>query len=411
MSAVISSISQIDFSGKKLLVACSGGADSIALLCALMDVKLKPVVLHVNYGLRGGESDGDEAFVRSFCKKNHLEILVVSCPKSLLIGEGKNLQNEARNFRRKIFEKWTQLSESHFVLLGHHSDDQVETFFLNYYRGSGLWGLSSMESIENQIVRPFLNLYKEDLLHYLHSKNQLFRQDSSNLKNDYLRNLFRNKLIPHLEMSVPELKTSILQIQHEMRKEKARHFEVLNDFIKTNNIVSQITWKEWDLLGDDLQFAFAKKMNWSVSVFNRINELKSLKQGKSIDDSEIFSTKNGFAWSKKSPYNINWEFKFELIEKLDKIEDKYSVILSDEMLDRIQIKTANKDQYIQKKGFKANVFKLLKENGIPVYWREDYPVVFLDEVLIWVPGISIAEDFQVKTTKSVYKLTWKIKKS
>lgn len=408
MSTVISSLNQFDFSGKKLLVGCSGGADSIALVCALIDIEIIPVILHVNYGLRGEESDADELFVRSFCEHNQLEILVVSCPKELLIGDGKNLQNEARNFRRSIFNKWTQLSENHLVLLGHHSDDQVETFFLNYFRGSGLWGLSGMESFDNQIVRPFLGLKKLELLKYLSSKNQSYRQDSSNLKNDYLRNLFRNKLIPKLEESVPCLRDSILMIQAEMRKEIKHQQEVLEDFILKNSIYSDISWKVWDSLSQDLQFAFAKKMNWRMTVFNRINELRSLGQGKVLDDSEVFSTKNGFAWSKNSPYKNNWEFKFELIEKLDSSSSAFSLIFSDEMIDRIQIKTATKDLYINK-GFKANVFKLLKEKGIPNYWREDYPVVFIDEVLVWVPGISVSKDFVLEKAKAYYKLTWKIK--
>lgn len=409
MSIVISALNQFDFTNKKLLVACSGGADSIALLSALIELNFKPKVLHVNYGLRGKESEGDEQFVREFCQKFELECEVEYCPIELLKGEGKNLQNEARKFRRRLFQDWTKKSENHLVLLGHHADDQVETFFLNYFRGSGLWGLAGMEFENNQLVRPFLNLVKSDLLDYLSSKNQTYRQDSSNLKNDYLRNLFRNELIPSIEHSIPELKRSILILQDEFRKEKQIQLETIKDFIEIKKCSAQISWDNWDELSYDLKFAFAKKMNWKLSVFNRIDELRDLNQGKSIDDSEFFSTKNGFAWTKTAPYKNNWEFKFEVIEKLGLEANKFQLRISKEEIDLVSFKTAEKGMFFQKKGFKTEVFKLLKDNGVPVYWRDQYPIVCLNDEVIWIPGIVVSSNFNRNDSEKNYVLTWKNK--
>lgn len=409
MSTVISTLSDFDFPSKELLVACSGGTDSMALLCGLIELNLKPKVLHVNYGLRGKESEGDEQFVREFCQKFELESVVEYCPIELLKGEGKNLQNEARKFRRKLFEEWTKISENHLVLLGHHADDQVETFFLNFFRGSGLWGLAGMDFENNQIVRPFLNLSKSDLLNYLKSQNQNFRQDSSNLKNDYLRNLFRNKLIPNIERSIPELKKSVLILQDKFREEKQSQLEIITDFIEEKKCFSQISWADWDELSKDLKFAFSKKMNWKLSVFNRIDELRNLSQGKSIDETEFFSTKIGFAWTKNAPYKNDWEFKFKLIEKLGLNPDKYQISISKEDIDLVQIKTAKKGMFFQKKGFKTGVFKLLKDNGVPVYWRDQYPVVCLNDEVIWIPGIEVSTEFSKIDLEKQYILNWKNK--
>lgn len=89
MSVVILALKKLDFSSMKLLVACSGGADSVALLNALIELNYKPKVLHVNYGLRGKESEGDEIFVREFCQKFELDCVVEHCPIELLKGGGK----------------------------------------------------------------------------------------------------------------------------------------------------------------------------------------------------------------------------------------------------------------------------------------------------------------------------------
>ncbi len=406
---MISALSDFDFSSKELLVACSGGADSIALLNALLELNHKPKVLHVNYGLRGSESEGDEQFVREFCENHNLCCFVEKCPIDLLKGEGKNLQNEARKFRRMLFEDWTKKSENHIVLLGHHADDQVETFFLNYFRGSGLWGLAGMELKNNQLVRPFLNLNKSELLDYLKQKGQAFRQDSSNFKNDYLRNLFRNKLLLELEKSIPSLKNSVLFLQEKFREEKQHHLEIISDFIQVKKCNSQISWEDWDELPNDLKFAFAKKMNWKLSVFNRIDELRNLSQGKTIDESEFFRTKNGFAWTKTAPYKNEWEFKFELIEKLDLNTDKYEISISKEDVDSFSFTTAKKGMFFQKKGFKTEVFKLLKDNGVPVYWRDQYPVVSLNDEVIWIPGIGVSSLLSKIDSEKQYILRWKNK--
>lgn len=409
MSIVVSVLKEFDFKNKKLLVACSGGADSIALLNALIELNYKPDVLHVNYGLRGSESEGDEQFVREFCENHNLSCFVEKCPIELLKGEGKNLQNEAREFRRKLFQGWIRKSENHVVLLGHHADDQVETFFLNYFRGSGIWGLAGMELNNNQLIRPFLNLSKSDLLDYLKSKDQTFRQDSSNFKNDYLRNLFRNKLLPELEMAIPDLKKSIIYLQEKFRLEKQNQLELVSNFIKVKKCSTQISWDDWDELSNDLKFAFAKKMNWTLSVFNRIDELRDLNQGKSIDESDFFRTKQGFAWTKIAPYKNDWEFKFELIEKLGISTDKYQLRISKDDYESFRFTTAEKGMYLQKNGFKTEVFKLLKDNGVPVYWRDQYPIICLNDEVIWIPGIGVSSNFTRLDAEVRFILSWKNK--
>jgi tRNA(Ile)-lysidine synthase len=409
MSIVVSVLKEFDFTNKKLLVACSGGADSIALLNALIELKYKPNVLHVNYGLRESESEGDEQFVSEFCENHNLRCIVEKCPIELLKGEGKNLQNEARKFRRKLFQEWIRKSENHIVLLGHHADDQVETFFLNYFRGSGLWGLAGMDFENNQIVRPFLNLSKSDLLDYLILRDQSFRQDSSNLKSDYLRNLFRNELIPNLESSIPELKKSVLFLQDKFRKEKQNQLKIITDFIEDKKCNAQISWEEWDELSSDLKFAFAKKMNWKLSVFNRIDELRSLNQGKCIDESDFFRTKQGFAWTKTAPYKNDWEFKFELIEKLEFDLDKYHLRISKVDFELLSFTTPKKGMFLQKNGFKTEIFKLLKDSGVPLYWRDQYPIICLNDEVIWIPGIGVSSSFSRKVAEKRYILSWKNK--
>jgi tRNA(Ile)-lysidine synthase len=193
MPLVNKALSEFNWKDKELLVSCSGGLDSTVLLHGIVQLGIRPKVLHINYKLRGAESDADEAHVRTLVEYYQLESQIVSCPKERLKGAGINLQAAARDFRRTFYQEWTAKSKQHVVLLGQHADDQIETFFLQLFRGAGMQGLGGMYPERQQLIRPFLNLTKEDLKEYAHSEKVTWREDHSNTEVNYLRNRFRKK--------------------------------------------------------------------------------------------------------------------------------------------------------------------------------------------------------------------------
>ncbi len=411
MSAVISALNSINWTDKKIQLACSGGADSTALLISLLEIGAKPSVLHVNYQLRGNESQADEKFVRRLAELHGLEIEVVFCPKEKLKGKGKNLQNEARNFRRELFNKWISKSENHVVVLGHHSNDQVETFFLQLIRGAGMWGLAGMEINQNQIIRPFITISKQTIVQFLKTKKQDFRTDSSNLNTDYLRNLFRNKLLPELVEKNPNLEQSVLFFQKVLQQNKSNITLQLKPFIEQSQQLNEISWENWRKLNETEKYAVARILKWENSILVRLNDLELASLSKQINKSSLFRTKTGFSWCLENPFEKLWEFKSTIIEKLPSEYSNEFFIISEENWKNCSISLAHEGMFLTKKSGKSAVFKLLKDAGVPLQWRKFYPIIELENEVLWIPNLAISNKHDSKKSEKLLQIEWrKIKK-
>lgn len=187
---------------EKLLIGLSGGADSVALLLLLMEAGAQVAAVHVNHGLRGAESDGDEAFVRALCEKYDVPLMNFRADPPENPGEGW-----AREVRYAFFRQAMQETQADALVLAHHRDDQAETLLLHLLRGAGLTGLTGMaeDSIAAgmRILRPLLMYSRAELRAYLNERGQAWREDASNADPRYLRNALRADVLPALERLIP----------------------------------------------------------------------------------------------------------------------------------------------------------------------------------------------------------------
>ncbi|MCQ2266750.1 MAG: tRNA lysidine(34) synthetase TilS [Bacteroidaceae bacterium] len=188
------------FPSPHLLLALSGGADSVALLLMLLEQGIHPVAAHCNFHLRGKESQRDEDFVRQLCQERGVELHVQhfdtlkECQRT-----GESIEMAARRLRYTWFEELRQQQGLDYICTAHHKDDQAETLLLNLVRGAGLAGLRGMQPIQGRICRPLLDLYtRNELQAYLHQHEQAWVEDSSNADTHYQRNLVRHELLPLL---------------------------------------------------------------------------------------------------------------------------------------------------------------------------------------------------------------------
>lgn len=196
--------------GEKIVVGVSGGIDSMVLLTLLQQFVEKfqgeLVVAHLNHGLRGKESDHDESFV-----KNIAEAVGLSCiTKKINVGdialkEGLNLQDAARSARYSFFEEVLEDLGCDSIALGHNADDQAETMLMRIIRGSGIKGLGGIPPVRGVIIRPLIELTREDINAYATKNSINFTEDSSNIKTSYLRNKLRHQLIPTLKEYNPRI--------------------------------------------------------------------------------------------------------------------------------------------------------------------------------------------------------------
>lgn len=189
----------------KILVALSGGPDSVALLIALKRLGCNCVAAHCNFHLRGEDSNRDERFVIELT--NRLEIPLVKVDFDVLAYEKKykvSTEMACRELRYEWFEKQRVENGCSAIATGHHKDDKLETFFLNALRGSGIAGLASIKPKNGYIIRPMLDVTRTEIEEFLESVNQDWVTDRTNLESDYKRNKVRNLLLPYIQELFPE---------------------------------------------------------------------------------------------------------------------------------------------------------------------------------------------------------------
>ena len=212
--------------GSGLVVGVSGGADSVCLLYALKffqeEMCLNLTAVHVHHGLRGLEADQDKAFVEELCNK--LEVKLETFQEDIKsIAENRNisLEEAGREVRYTIFSEILKKTGSKYIAVAHHRDDQAETIMLHILRGTGLDGLIGMNYKQGNIIRPLLNVSRNEIIRFLNENELNFRIDSSNLSNDYTRNKIRNQLFPMIsDMFSLELKDQLIKLSDIVYDEK-----------------------------------------------------------------------------------------------------------------------------------------------------------------------------------------------
>ncbi len=206
------------------LIALSGGADSVALALMMKEQGLRCHALHCNFHLRGAESDRDEQFVRDFCRQHDIPLEVKHFDTLASAKEhGASIEMEARKLRYAWFAERARQLDAVGICVAHHLDDQAETLLLNLIRGTGLRGLSAMHPDRTinglRILRPLLDITKEEILQYLSARSQEYVTDSTNLERDALRNKVRLDVIPLLRTLNPNISECLARTAHNVRME------------------------------------------------------------------------------------------------------------------------------------------------------------------------------------------------
>lgn len=185
---------------KKILLAISGGVDSMVLLDLFKKSPYQIAVAHCNFNLRSEASDLDEQLVKEYCNENNIHFFVNSF-NTVAYAElhKQSIQIAARELRYQWFDELLKNNNLDYLVTAHHLDDSVETFLINFTRGTGLDGLLGIPEINEQIVRPLLIFSRNQILDYAIQNNISWREDASNATTKYLRNKIRHDIIPILK--------------------------------------------------------------------------------------------------------------------------------------------------------------------------------------------------------------------
>jgi tRNA(Ile)-lysidine synthase len=296
------------------LLAVSGGADSMVLASLFKGLGLNFQIAHINYKLRGEDSDLDQKTVLDFCEKNHIRFHLYEVSEKDKKPEN-SIQLWAREIRYRFFREIQEQENLEFLVTAHHLNDQLETFIINLSKASGISGLSGIPANKNKIIRPLLNFSKKEIYGYAEENRIDFREDISNKKSDYLRNKIRNEIAPKL-----------LEINEHFLENFRKSSSYLNqtrDFVekRIEEIENKLT-----VFNSEHKILSKEKLG-QESTFVQFEILKKYGFDKEEEISKIFTAENGSSFFSKDYQLMISRDELIFISKNQRQETKDEIIL------------------------------------------------------------------------------------
>lgn len=423
-------LEQYHWTNKQIIVAVSGGVDSMVLAELLRNAQAKIVVAHCNFGLRGADADADEQLVKDWAEKHQISCYVQHFEtRKILDEQGGNLQETARDLRYNWFEQLRLQLGFDLIATAHHAQDAVETMLMNFFKGTGIAGLHGILPQQNKIIRPLLTFKKEDIKQYAVNQNIAWREDASNQKDDYLRNEIRHHFLPMAEKMFPNATNNLIKnierfrevellYNENVERYRSKLIEQRNkDFyipilkLKNCKPVSTLLWE------------LIKPFGFSPAQLDEVLHLLIAETGRYVASSQYRVIKNRnfliitpteteasthvlIAQNESIVSNDVWQIKlkeqdFE-ISMMDNIisSPKETVWLDVHQLKfPLILRPWKTGDYFYPLGMnkkKKKVSKFLIEQKIPLHEKANIWVLESDKKIAWVVGMRTDERFKIK---------------
>ena len=298
--------------GDSILVAFSGGPDSVALLDCLKrmrkNLKLTLYAVYINHNMRPTATAGEENFCRDFCRRNKIHFFLVKRDIPSLASERKKgLEETAREERYRIFEELLVSYNIKLIALGHHYDDRVETVIFRIIRGTGLSGLKGIPPKRDKIIRPLYDLTKTEILDYLKSRKLSYCFDRSNLNSDFKRNYIRNILLPQIQKNLnPAVDKAIINLSEIATAEESHLDKITSKKTKKILKVSQ---------GNKFELALNKFKEYDIWLRRRILRhcLSKLSEEKQMPDKIVVDRLDELCFNKQKAASLPGNIQAEII--------------------------------------------------------------------------------------------------
>lgn len=252
--------------GERILVALSGGPDSVFALCFLHKFsnrfKISLGTVHINHGLRGMDSDGDEIFCKELSTEFNVECFVERADvKGLAKLRKISVEEAARELRYKLIEQTARQHGYDKIVTAHNLSDNAETVLLNLIKGTGLRGISGIPVRRGNIIRPLLKLSKQEILDYLELGKICYRTDATNNENIYERNFIRNELLPVIKRNLnPSVELSLFNSSENFR----------NAQIVTDGFIASLIKEIVEFSGKSILISLNRLINYDPAIFGEL---------------------------------------------------------------------------------------------------------------------------------------------
>lgn len=271
----------------KLLIAVSGGIDSVVLAHLAHKLELNFSLCHCNFQLRGKESDDDETFVKDLAKELRVNIFTTSFETEKYAEENKvSIQVAARDLRYDWFYELIEKYQYKYVLTAHNTNDNLETFLINLTRGTGLEGLTGIPPINNKSIRPLLSFSRDEIMMFAIKNGVAWREDRSNASIKYVRNKIRHKVLPILKEVNPNLLESFKKTLKHLNGSEAiindRVQEVSKNILTTEKGFIKIDIQKLNALKNKKSYLYQMLNSYGFTEWNDVLNLIDAQSGKQV---------------------------------------------------------------------------------------------------------------------------------
>lgn len=415
----------------KLILAISGGRDSVALAHLLHTLDYDFTMAHVNFKLRGEASDTDEAFVKNLANELNTPCLIKHFnTKHYAQEKGVSIQMAARDLRYDWFNALAQENNFGWILTAHHLDDALETFLINLTRGTGLKGLTGIPANNNNIIRPLLAFSRDEITNYCTENNISWREDQSNSETKYTRNKLRHDVIPVLKKMNPSLLQSFqktlkqLQGSEKIVANTLENIKKNTDFFnkKDENITLNIA--NWHALKNHKTLLFELLQPYGFTDWDAIFQLMKTQSGRIIysknyrlikDREQLILSKNVTCNTQKTSIQENdTSIENMLLETVTTSSKNITKTLNEVLIDKdllkfpLKVRNWKKGDYFYPLGMqgKKKISKFFKDEKLSLLEKEQTKLLISENNIVWVVGKRLDNRYKVTSkTKNILKIT------
>ena len=417
--------------GKKLLLAVSGGLDSMVLVHLMQQLNYEIVVLHCNFQLRGLESFGDQQFIQEYSNMNAIPFVFTQFDTEAFATDFKvSTQVAARELRYSWFYEQIEIQNADYILTAHHADDNLETFIINLSRGTGLDGLIGIPAQNEKVIRPLLSFSRQEIVEYAVANKLEWREDSSNASDKYLRNKIRHHLIPILKELNPTFISSFEKTQSFLKEAQ----ELVDD--AAIMVYQQVAREE----GEDIYFDLARLLqlpNYSAYLYQWLKEfgftawediydLVTSQSGKQVFAPEFRLIKDRDCLilsplklhsdqqeypieSIQSKVNFPLKLDFSVVNAIESISNSTIFVDYEKLEFPLVLRHWREGDVFQPFGMEGKskkVSKLFKDEKLSLVDKESTWLLCSTNQVVWVVGIRQDERFKIDSkTKKILKIT------
>lgn len=416
---------------QKILIACSGGLDSIVLLHLLQKIGLTLGVAHCNFKLRGDHSDADLSFVKTIAANLGVPVFTtVFDTKTYAKTQGISTQVAARELRYEWFYSTAKANGYDRIATGHHADDDLETFFINLSRVTGLRGLTGIVSNTEQLIRPLLPFSRAQIMQFAKKEGLFWREDSSNSTRDYLRNKLRLDVIPafkgvnktvlqnfkqtqqHLKESQALLEDYITLVTKLVVSHKDTSFEIdskqLQALPNTNTLLFELLYPygftDFKAIASILESEVGKKVLSKQYVLHKDRNHLVLTTREQVVDSRVYCID-----AKQQSCTIPIKLNFTKVAQVGEHEPHSLYVDAAKLTYPLKVRAWRLDDVFHPFGMKGKkkLTKFFKDEKLSLLSKNSVWVLESGDEIVWVIGLRPDDRYKVTSaTKEVLKIQW-----